>query len=78
MKSHNAHTVAAALASLAVRSLADLNRGHVGIFRCRSGTSPWEWVVPRGLWRRHHVPTRLVEPYVTPGPTDMSHSEDPR
>lgn len=36
------------------------------------------FVVPKGLWHRHHVPERLVELYATPGGTVHSDSEDPR
>jgi len=114
MKSHDPRAIAADLASLEFHRLADFNRGHVGVFRCGAGTSPWErhpedeellhvlegavdiivmgddgptttrveagslFVVPRGLWHGHRVPERLVELYVTPGPTEMSHEEDPR
>ena len=36
------------------------------------------FVVPRGLWHRHRVSTKLTELYLTPGPTDVSTADDPR
>jgi len=36
------------------------------------------FVVPRGLWHRHHHPAKVKELYVTPGPSEMSTAEDPR
>ncbi len=35
------------------------------------------FVVPRGLWHKHHVPERLVELYATPGGTVHSDADDP-
>ena len=35
------------------------------------------FVVPRGLWHKHHVPDRLVELYATPGGTVHSDADDP-
>jgi uncharacterized cupin superfamily protein len=36
------------------------------------------FVVPRGLWHRHRVGTKLTELYLTPGPTETSTADDPR
>lgn len=36
------------------------------------------FVVPRGLWHRHRVSTKLTELYLTPGPSEMSTADDPR
>jgi uncharacterized cupin superfamily protein len=36
------------------------------------------FVVPKGLWHRHHIPTQLKELYVTPGASEHSFAEDPR
>ena len=36
------------------------------------------FVVPKGLWHKHHVAERLVEFYATPGGTVHSDAEDPR
>ncbi len=35
------------------------------------------FVVPRGLWHRHHVPEKLLELYVTPGRSERSTADDP-
>lgn len=35
-------------------------------------------VVPKGHWHRHHIPDRLLELYLTPGPSEHSTAEDPR
>jgi quercetin dioxygenase-like cupin family protein len=36
------------------------------------------FVVPRGLWHRHHHSKKVMELYVTPGVTEHSTAEDPR
>lgn len=36
------------------------------------------FVVPRGLWHRHHVKVRLKELFLTPGPSEHSMADDPR
>jgi hypothetical protein len=36
------------------------------------------FVVPRGLWHRHRVGTKLTELYLTPGPSETSTADDPR
>ena len=114
MRAHDVRAILADLPKMEFQELARFNQGHVGVFWCTAGTSPWErhpdddellhvlegeveiivmsddgptptlvragscFVVPRGLWHRHHVPEKLLELYVTPGRSEHSTADDPR
>lgn len=114
MKAHDIFATLAQAEQMDFRKLSDFNAGHIGVFWCMPGTSPWErhpdtdeilyvlegevditvltddgpittkvssgslFVVPKGLWHRHEVRTKLKELYVTPGASEMSTAADPR
>jgi len=51
------------------------NGGQSEVHNVKTG---WFLVVPKGCWHRQTILVRSKELYLTPGPTQHSHADDPR
>jgi quercetin dioxygenase-like cupin family protein len=60
LKTHDPVSIASNLPLMEFRKLASFNAGHVGVFRCEAGVSPWE---------RHPDDDELL--YVLDGEADL-------